>query len=92
MLDASSDVLPRLVAEIRERFLGLDAWVEKQPQDVPYGLSIVPTSFGMSAKSQGTPYFWIDDVEFRERARPLLPKERVHTGVGEGILVVVPLY
>ncbi len=79
--------LQRFTFEIRDRILGLDAWLEARGPDVPYGLAIVPRD---AYDTNASDMFLIDDDELCIRARGYLPRER--TAAIGGVLVVAPLW
>ncbi len=93
--DAAATSLSALFLEIRERYIQLEGWLGRQPDGVPYGLAILPQVVVDRLAVEGmSPYYAIDDVEMRERARPILMRvhsQVVHTSVGDGVLVVMPL-
>lgn len=78
-----SPALERLMFEIEERWLGIGPWVQRQPESC-YGLAIVPRRI---YDEHAETFFLLDDVEIRERARPLIPRERVHEG-SDVVLVI----
>jgi hypothetical protein len=61
--------------EIMDRVVGLAEWLSKRA-GVSYGLAMVEQRAVDMADVEGDPMFVIDDEEFRQRAKALLPSER----------------
>lgn len=84
---------PRLRAlfeELVDRDLGLSRLLLRWPTEA-WGFVIVTEDWIAQADADDVPHHAVPDSEMRERARPLLSKDRVHAPLGDGILVVARL-
>lgn len=79
-----------LFEELADRDLGLARLLRRWPTEA-WGFVIVPDEWIAGADAEDVPYHAVPDSKLRERARTLLPAERVRAPVGDGILVVARL-